>query len=178
MTAPSRQRPDLTASSQAYRVLLVCMGNICRSPMAEIVLRSKLSERALDSRVTVDSAGTGGWHAGDPADPRAEQALAGKGYPTSHTARQLPPEWFDQRDLVIALDRGNERDLRHAMPNGARAELRLLGEFDPEQESVDVDDPYYEGTDAFAAVLDQIERCCEGLVTHIQEHISAADVRQ
>lgn len=161
-----------------YRVVMVCMGNICRSPMAEIVLRSKLAELGLQNRAVVDSAGTGGWHAGDPADPRTEEALAARGYPTSHTARQFESAWFDERDLVVAFDTANQRDLRRLMPHNPRAGLRLLGEFDGDEVPLEVADPYYGDADEFDAVLDQIERCCEGLAEFIREQVETAPSRQ
>jgi len=152
-------------------VVLVCMGNICRSPMAEIVLRSQLAELGTGLNVDVDSAGTGGWHAGDSADPRTEQALAARGYPTEHTARKFEPAWFNERDLVVALDKANMRDLQKLMPEQSRASLRLLGEFDADAVSLEIADPYYGDVDDFDAVLDQIERCCEGLAAFIEEQV-------
>jgi protein-tyrosine phosphatase len=167
------QPPTDAQQTAPYRVVLVCMGNICRSPMAEIVLRSSLSELGLDGQaVLVDSAGTGGWHVGGPADPRTAEALAARGYPTAHTARQFQAEWFDERDLVVALDKANERDLRRLMPDEPRAVLRLLGEFDEHGASLEVADPYYGDADDFDAVLDHIERCCAGLADFIREQVS------
>jgi len=170
--------PDTVDQREPYRVLLVCMGNICRSPMAEIVLRRKLADRGLDSQAVVDSAGTGRWHVGNPADPRTEDALAARGYPTSHTARQFVAEWFGERDLVVALDTSNRRDLLRLMPEEPRASLCLLGEFDEARVSVEVADPYYGDADDFDAVLDHIERCCEGLADFIQAQVSTDRSRQ
>jgi protein-tyrosine phosphatase len=150
-------------------VIFVCMGNICRSPMAAAVLRHDLAQAGLDD-IRVSSAGTGGWHVGDPLDRRAGAALAQRGYSTDHQAQQFQPDWFMEYALVVALDRENQRDLRRMAPSRVLAEnVRLLLEFDPEAESVDVPDPYYGASGDFEAVLDQIEHACRGLVVHLQE---------
>jgi protein-tyrosine phosphatase len=149
-------------------VIFVCMGNICRSPMAAAVLRHEL-ERAGIHDVRVNSAGTGGWHVGDPADRRAQSALSQRGYPSDHRAQQFQPDWFDDYQLVVALDRDNQRDLRRMAPSRLQADnVRLLLEFDPDAESLDVPDPYYGASGDFDAVLDQIEQACRGLVVHLQ----------
>lgn len=100
-----------------FRVCFVCTGNICRSPMAESVFRSRLQEAGLDGLVEVDSAGTGGWHEGDGADHRTVSVLAAGGYESGHTARQFSASWFSRLDLVIALDAGHLRTLRHLAPS-------------------------------------------------------------
>jgi len=164
-------QPAAHSLDPPFRVVLVCLGNICRSPMAEIVLRRSLTRLGLETQVVVDSAGTGGWHAGHPADPRTERALAARGYPTGHTARQFESTWFNERDLVVALDKANERDLRRLMPEQPRASLRLLAEFDADAVSLEIPDPYYGDADDFDAVLAQIERCCEGLTAFIGEQV-------
>jgi protein-tyrosine phosphatase len=161
-----------------YRVIFVCMGNICRSPMAEMVLRHQLAMRGLADQVTVDSAGTGGWHIGDPADRRARAALERRGYASSHSARQFDPQWFADRDLVVALDHENLRDLKRLAPTRDQASaVRRLREFDPDAEAVDVDDPYYGDAAGFEDALDQIESACDGLVDHLAETLGAAQHR-
>ncbi|MFL6070500.1 MAG: low molecular weight protein-tyrosine-phosphatase [Actinomycetes bacterium] len=156
-------------------VIFVCMGNICRSPMAAAVLRHEL-EQAGRSDVQVSSAGTGGWHVGDPADRRAQHALLQRGYSSEHQARQFQPEWFDDYELVVALDRDNQRDLRKLARSRLHADnIRLLLEFDPDAESLDVPDPYYGASGDFDAVLDQIEQACRGLVVHLQDSAAAKD---
>ena len=153
----------------SYRVTFVCLGNICRSPMAAAVLRQQLEQVGLAATVTVDSAGTGDWHVGGPADERAQAALERRGYESAHTARQFDPAWFGESDLVVALDRSNLRDLRRLARNDASgAAIRLLMEFDPVAGVSDVPDPYH-GDDAdFDAVLEQIETACGGLVHFIE----------
>jgi protein-tyrosine phosphatase len=136
--------------------------------MAASVLRSEL-ERAGLTHIEVSSAGTGGWHVGDPADRRAQAALARRGYPTEHQAQQFLPEWFDAYDIVVAMDRDNLRDLRRLAPSRTHADtVRLMLEFDPEAETLDVPDPYYGSSGDFDEVLDLLEPACRGLVNHLQ----------
>lgn len=160
----------------AVRVCLVCLGNICRSPMAATVLRHRLENAGLDGQVRVESAGIGGWHVGDPADPRAVAALRERGYDgTSHQARQFEPEWFDRCDLVLAMDQDNFRDLRRLAPSGtARDKVRMFRSYDPEAQAtrdLDVPDPYYGGADGFAHVLNQVERAADGLVDALRKEL-------
>lgn len=158
--------PSLLVSNLS--VIFVCMGNICRSPMAASVLRHEL-ERSGMSGVTVSSAGTGGWHVGDPADRRAQAALSRRGYSTEHAAQQFQPTWFDDYDLVVAMDRDNKRELRRFAPTRAHADtVRLMLEFDPDAETVDIPDPYYGASSDFDLVLDQLEPACRGLASHLR----------
>ncbi|MEV8636928.1 low molecular weight protein-tyrosine-phosphatase [Streptosporangium sp. NPDC051023] len=151
----------------SYRVCLVCMGNICRSPMAEVVLKSTLADHGLGDLVSVDSAGTGGWHQGDPMDERAAAMLAEHGYDGSaHRARQFLAGWFGQVDLVLAMDRDNLRVLRRLAPPGA--DVRLLRSFDPAApEGAEVPDPYYGDSEGFAEVLEMVRAASEGLAKHL-----------
>ncbi len=137
---------------------MVCLGNICRSPIAEAVMAERVARAGLD--VVVSSAGTGGWHVGDNADPRALAALRRGGYSLRHSARQFRPDWFDRHELIVAMDRSNQRDLAAMRPG---AEVRLLRDWDSQGRG-DVPDPYYGGDDAFAAVLEMAERSSEGLI--------------
>jgi protein-tyrosine phosphatase len=165
-----------------YRVCFVCTGNICRSPMGEWVLRAHLAEAGLSGAVAVDSAGTGGWHVGEGADPRTVRVLARHGYPSRHVARQFEPADLRRRDLVLALDSGHLRTLRRwaddpaarstaAGTGGAPriAEVRLLREFDPaaEPDRLDVPDPYYGSLAGFEECLAMVEGAIPGLLSHI-----------
>lgn len=162
----------------AYRICVVCMGNICRSPMAEVVLRAELDDAGLGGAVTVDSAGTGGWHEGEPMDDRARAALAERGYDGSrHRARQFAPEWLADRDLVLAMDDANLADLlEHAPDTATRDRIRLFRSFDPAAgagrgDDGTVPDPYFGGDDGFAHVLDMIESASKALVTTLENHL-------
>jgi protein-tyrosine phosphatase len=152
-----------------FRICMVCLGNICRSPMAAAVLRHQLAEAGLGDAVVVESAGTGGWHVGDGADRRARAALVASGYDDTHSARKFVRGFFDDYDLVIAMDTDNLRNLRAIAPSAAaRDAVRLLRSYDPAApEGAEVEDPYYGGDDGFREVLDQIERACDGLVAEL-----------
>jgi protein-tyrosine phosphatase len=153
----------------AYRVVFVCTGNICRSPSAEAVLRQKLHEAGLADAVEVGSAGLGGWHVGNDADPRSLATLRARGYDLDHTARQLKKAWRDDYDLFVALDSGHLMELRSLLPG---ADVRLLRDWDP-YGSGNVPDPYYDGQEVFEEVLDIVERSCEGLLEELRTRLAA-----
>jgi protein-tyrosine phosphatase len=159
--------------AMTYRVCLVCMGNICRSPMAEVVLRQTLETRGLDGLVAVESAGTGGWHVGDPMDERALQILSQHGYDGSaHRARQFTEDWFDRYDLVLAMDRDNVSNLRRLAPSGV--EVRLFRSFDPRApEGAEVPDPYYGENEGFEEVLALVEAASAGVAEHIADELAS-----
>ena len=157
-----------------YRVCFVCTGNICRSPMAEIVFRARVAEAGLDELVEVDSAGTGGWHEGDGADPRTVAVLEDSGYAGDHTARQFRSSWFSRLDLVIALDSGHLGTLRRLAPTEQDAEkVRLLRSYDPAvgDDDLDVPDPYYGGLDGFEECLEMVEAASTGLLAAVREDV-------
>jgi protein-tyrosine phosphatase len=157
-----------------YRVTFVCTGNICRSPMAEWVLRHHVEEEGLD--VEVDSSGTGNWHVGDGADERTVATLERAGYRSAHIARQFEPGWFDRYDLILALDEGHRRALRAMAPDAeARGKIRLLREFDPDAGGdLDVPDPYYGDQADFDLVLEQVEAAMPGLLEEIRAALKEA----
>jgi protein-tyrosine phosphatase len=158
------------------RILFVCMGNICRSPTAEGVMRHVLREEGLEHEVELDSAGTGGWHVGALPDERATAAAHARGITLDGAARQVRPEDFRAFDLVLAADRENLADLRAIAPAGTEHKVRLLREFDPASggaPDLDVPDPYYGGTRGFEDVLDLVEAACRGLVAEIRRRGSA-----
>lgn len=161
--------------SRPFRVTFVCLGNICRSPMAEAVMRHRLGGAGLADAVVVDSAGTGDWHLGDDADRRARTALAERGYALRHTARQFQPGWFPERDLVVAMDDDNRRDLRRlARSQVDRDKVHLLRSFDEASGELDVPDPYYGDAQGFHRVLDIIETACDGLLAHLHRELDVA----
>jgi protein-tyrosine phosphatase len=153
------------------KVLFVCMGNICRSPTAEGMMRRALREAELG--VEVESAGTGGWHVGEPPDERAAAAAARRGGTLAGAARQVRPADFRRFDLLIAMDRGNLRELLALAPDEDAAEkVRLLREFDPAAGGeLDVPDPYYGGDRGFETVLDMVEAACRGLVDELRARV-------
>jgi protein-tyrosine phosphatase len=138
-----------------YRICLVCLGNICRSPMAETVLRASLAEAGLAEAVTLDSSGTGDWHVGEPMYPRARQALAGRGYDGSaHRARQFDASWLEDRDLFLAMDASNLATLRRLADPADRDRIRLFGEVGGLGEHSEIPDPYGGHEADFGYVLD------------------------
>ena len=144
-------------------VLFVCLGNICRSPLAEGALRAAAAHAGIE--VEVDSAGTGGWHAGDPPDRRAQAAARRHGTDISGLrARQVRPEDFRRFDFVFALDRQNLRDLEAIMPADATAELGLLMDLVPGREGSSVADPYYGEDRDFDVTWDDVRAAAEVLV--------------
>ena len=154
-----------------FRICMVCTGNICRSPMAEIVLRDLVQKAGLGHRVSVTSAGTGDWHVGEQADPRTIDALADRGYDASlHRAKQFDSSSFDELDLIVALDRTHERAIRSwATSDSDRSKIRLLTSFDTDpNRQLDVPDPYYADAATFAAVLATIERACASLFAQLE----------
>jgi protein-tyrosine phosphatase len=154
------------------------MGNICRSPIAEVVMRSMVEEAGLGEQVAIDSAGTGDWHAGGPADPRTIETLRSHGYDDGrHVARQFQMSWFADRDLVIAMDGKNLQSLRWLAPPDAVAKIVRLRSFDPASRGGDLDvpDPYYDRGDGFERVLAMVEAGCAGLLAHIRPLVAAVD---
>ncbi|MBA3279633.1 MAG: low molecular weight phosphotyrosine protein phosphatase [Geodermatophilaceae bacterium] len=157
---------------EPYRICFVCLGNICRSPMAEVVTRSLLEEAELGDRVTVASTGTGDWHIGNPANPGSVRALAARGYDASrHRAQQLTSDRLADYDLLVGLDTANlsdiERLLRRTQPEH-RPEVALLRDFVPGGEhGLGVPDPYGMGDAAFQHALDLVEEACRGLIAEL-----------
>ena len=157
------------APAVSHRVLFVCMGNICRSPTAEGVLRKMLEERAPDLRVEVASAGTHAYHVGDAPDPRARRAAERRGVDlSSQRARRIAVEDFSYYDLVLAMDPLNRATLLELSPPEYHGRIRLLLEFAPQLGREDVPDPYYGGGNGFEYVLDLVEEAAIGLIEHLR----------
>lgn len=152
----------------ALRVLMVCLGNICRSPTAEAVLRQRLVAAGLSERVEVDSAGTGGWHAGDPPDVRAQRHALLRGYDLSRLrARRVEDADFDRFDLLLAMDEDNLAELQRLMPIGCRGEVRLFA-------AAEVPDPYAGAAQGFENVLDQIELASDVLIVDLRSRLGTS----
>jgi len=150
-------------------VSFVCMGNICRSPTAEAVMRHLVSEAGLEDAITLDSAGTGAWHVGEERDRRSRAVAKRRGMPITGLARQFVRGDFDRFDLVLALDEDNARELRRlATTDEARAKIHLLREFEKGAEpGAEVPDPYYGGPEGFDLVFDICLAACRGLLDHL-----------
>ncbi len=140
-----------------YSVLFVCLGNICRSPTAEALMRRLVDDTGLTEAIAVDSAGTGNYHVGERPDRRMREAAAERGVNLRGRARQIIPSDFERFDLVVAMDRSNLRDLRRLAGN-RRDRVQLLSDFLPDGHPVDVPDPYYQGR--FDQVIDILDQAC------------------
>ena len=161
--------PPPRASGTPYRIAVVCLGNICRSPMADVILRDRVAAAGLDRTVEVVSAGTGDWHVGGPMDRRAAALLTAHGYDASrHRAQQFETGWFVDADLVLAMDGNNLADLEKLRPaDHDDGRLLMFRDFDPRSagdHDRDVPDPYYGGDDGFEAVLAMVERTSDAIV--------------
>ena len=150
------------------RVLFVCTGNICRSPLAEAVLEAKLEARGIASRIDVDSAGTVTDHLGEPADSRMRRTAKRYGVRIDHRARRVTPEDMRQFDLVIGMDDRHLSTLR-SLANGHPVRIRKLREFDAGPDAPDVPDPWYGGMDGFERVYDMVDRACDALADWLAE---------
>ena len=158
-------------NSPRTSVLFVCLGNICRSPLAEGVFRDLVRAGGVEHLFEIDSAGTGAWHAGEPPDRRSVAVAAAHGIRLEGRARQVTPRDMQHFDLIVAMDRENLRDLErmsNGLPGGA-ARLSLLRAFDPEGGDHDVPDPYYGGPSGFETVYDMVHRSCEALLEDLQD---------
>ncbi|HWH32136.1 MAG TPA: low molecular weight protein-tyrosine-phosphatase [Egibacteraceae bacterium] len=156
------------------RILVVCLGNICRSPTAEAALREALRDAGLDGQVEVASAGTGDWHLGEPPDARMTRAAAAAGLTLEGTAAQITAEDFRRSDLILVMDRSNLRDVRALAPDEpSRSKVRLYRDFDPDADHDEVPDPYYGGEDGFHAVVDIARRTARGVVEHVRGLLTA-----
>lgn len=169
-------------------ICFVCLGNICRSPTAEGVMRQLLAEARLEDRVIVDSAGTGDWHIGEAPDERAQRAAKNRGYDLSiFRGRQITVADFERFDLIIAMDDKNVAALRQVCPPAQRDKIRLLMEFAtdagtpdangaekpaPGFDSREVVDPYFGGGEGFETVLDQCEAACRGLIAALRPQLT------
>lgn len=169
--------PKRRADGTPYRIAVVCLGNICRSPIGEVVLAEQVSRAGLDDRVEVVSAGTGSWHVGEPMDRRATMVLAAHGYDGSaHVGTQFEADWYDECDLVLAMDRTNHADLRDLAPGGECARLRMFRDFDPAatEDARDVPDPYFGGDAGFIAVLTTVERTAASIVAALHAELGGS----
>jgi protein-tyrosine phosphatase len=159
-------------------ICFVCLGNICRSPTAEGVMRHQLAEAKLTERVMVDSAGTGDWHIDEAPDERAQRAASKRGYDLStFRGRQVTAADFDRFDLIIAMDDRNVAALKQVCPPAQRGKIRLLMDFATRAKASGYDgrevvDPYFGGGEGFEIVLDQCEAACRGLIAALRPQLT------
>lgn len=146
------------------RILFVCSGNICRSPLAEAIFRRQARDAGLLDRFELDSAGMHGYHEGEPADARARRVGQRHGVEVTSIAREIDPGDLDRFDLVVAMDRGHLRQLTAMAGAARRSKLRLMRDSDAAAASRDVPDPYYDGEAAFEEVYRILEAACRGLL--------------
>jgi protein-tyrosine phosphatase len=152
-------------------VLFVCLGNICRSPLAEAVFRSVVEESELTGRIRIDSAGTSGYHAGDPPDRRTAEVALRRGVRVEGASRQVQRSDLDRFDHIVVMDQENLRNVRRLAGGGDHAaEIHLFRDFDPDADGDrEVPDPYYGGPDGFENVHDLVDRSARGLLEHLRE---------
>jgi protein-tyrosine phosphatase len=158
-------------SSTRFSVCFVCLGNICRSPMAEGVLTKLIVDAKLRGRIRVDSCGTGGWHKGERADKRARTLAESRGYELNSVARQITTADFASHDLLIGMDQNNVDDLMKLAPDAkAKTKIKLLRDFDPlSPKGAEIPDPYYGSVDDFRHAFDLVESSCKGLLADLRE---------
>jgi len=159
-----------------FHVTVVCTGNICRSPMGEVILRDLLDEAGLGDDVIVDSAGTTRWEVGNPMDRRAVAELRRRGYDGSgHLARQFEPSWIPETDLILAADAGHASVLRRwARTPSDAAKVHLLREFDPvavAAGTLEVDDPWYGDEEDFVRCFTEVEAACRGVAEWVADRV-------
>jgi protein-tyrosine phosphatase len=168
MTPPPTPLPEPRTPGH-YRIGVVCLGNICRSPTAQVVLESLLDKAGLLGSVEVASCGTGTWHLGEAIDSRAGTVLTAAGYdPTAHRASKFDDTWLGDYDLVLAMDQQNLADI------GGRSErVAMFRDFDPVDTGADVPDPYYGGLGGYEEVLRMVERTGSAIVSALQQELSS-----
>lgn len=160
---------SINPDSRLTSVLFVCLGNICRSPLAEGVFQHLVEKAGLADRFDIDSAGTGAWHVGERPDARAEMVAVQHGVHLGSRARQITDDDLKRFDHVIAMDRDNLRKLeRMASAVGSEADIELLRAYDADGEGDEVPDPYYGGASGFETVYEMVHRSCETLLEHLK----------
>lgn len=156
-----------------FRILTVCTGNICRSPMAEFAVRDALEQAGLGDRVEVTSVGTTGWESGNPIDPRADALLRQRGIdPSGHRARRMEEAEVRGADLVLALDHDHVDPLRRVLGSQVEETLHMVRDFAPEPvEDTGIRDPWYGDESDFETTWEQIDEALPGIVYHVRSHL-------
>ena len=157
-------------STSPFRVLFVCTGNICRSPLAEALFAHYVQQDGLADRFAIDSAGLDSWHVGERADPRTCRVGQSYGVPVRSIARQFEAADYERFDLILAMDRGHRRALLSRAPAAHRDKVRLMRDYDdPVNHGEDVPDPYYGGPDGFESMYQMLAVCCRNLLESLKE---------
>ncbi|MBB4036335.1 protein-tyrosine phosphatase [Dysgonomonas hofstadii] len=153
-----------------YKVLFVCLGNICRSPAGEGIFKKMVKERGMEKYITVDSAGTSGYHNGDLPDSRMRQHGARRGYKFDSLSRKFTAKDFDNFDIILAMDDSNYHNIMRLAPDlESEKKVHRMIEFSQRYSHDHVPDPYYSGADGFELVLDLLEDACEGLLDNLSQ---------
>lgn len=165
----------LMTTHNQLSILFVCLGNICRSPLAEAILRHHLAEKCMTTQIRVDSAGTGAWHVGSGADPRSLSVAKANDITLDGSARQVTEEDFHTFDYIFAMDQQNFMDLTILQERyGSKANIKLFREFDIAEESaLDVPDPYYGGLKGFQDLFQILDRTCWAIIDHLNEKVAS-----
>ena len=158
------------APSKPFEICFVCLGNICRSPLAEGVFQTLVKEEGLENQIIVHSAGTGHWHVGSPPDARMQATARSKGIHLTSRAQQIQSGDIRRFDLILAMDRSNLEAMEYMCnPESARKKIRLFRSFDPEVDGdLDVPDPYYGRDDGFEHVYQIVQRTCPPILEHVK----------
>ncbi len=151
------------------KILFVCLGNICRSPMAQAIFQQKIREKNLRERFYVDSCGTGHWHVGEDPDPRTLQTLANHNIPFKHKARQIRKQDIQNFDYILCMDKTNREQVL-AMYPGAKEKTFLIRDFDPLEQGKDVPDPYWDSINGFEKVYEMLDRSIENFLKQFEEN--------
>jgi len=152
------------------KVLFVCLGNICRSPLAEGIFRQRLVDRGLDSFFEIDSCGTAAYHIGEPPDGRSLANAQKNGVNYRHLGRQVKKSDFQKFDYILAMDASNHRNLMDIRPKNAAATMMMMRDFDDQRSGDDVPDPYYGGEDGFQHVFEVLDESVNQLIDHLVEN--------